>query len=99
MFLTPQHNTYKYGKEFVIDLPTTGVHFPLSGYIFPYYRGTLSSVRPRSSVGRVTVDLIGGRGFHSHRGKTNLFFTSCGSLIPFTRANAQWVFHGLHIAL
>ena len=27
------------------------------------------------------------------------FFTSCGSLIPFTRANAQWVFHGLHIAL
>ena len=25
--------------------------------------------------------------------------TSCGSLIPFTRANAQWVFHGLHIAL
>ena len=23
----------------------------------------------------------------------------CGSLIPFTRANAQWVFHGLHIAL
>ena len=29
----------------------------------------------------------------------NLFFTSCGSLIPFTRANAQWVFHGFHIAL
>ena len=27
------------------------------------------------------------------------FFASCGSLIPFTRANAQWVFHGLHIAL
>ena len=25
-----------------------------------------------------------------------LFFTSCGSLIPFTRANAQWVFHGVH---
>ena len=23
----------------------------------------------------------------------------CGSLIPFTRANAQWVFHGFHIAL
>ena len=22
---------------------------------------------------------------------------SCGSLIPFTRANAQWVFHGFHI--
>ena len=26
------------------------------------------------------------------------FFTSCGSLIPFTRANTLWVFHGLHIA-
>ena len=22
------------------------------------------------------------------------FFASCGSLFPFTRANAQWVFHG-----
>ena len=26
-------------------------------------------------------------------------FTSCCFLIPFTRANAQLVFHGLHIAL
>ena len=34
-----------------------------------------------------------------HRGKKNFFFTSCGSLIPFTRANAQWVFHGFNIAL
>ena len=25
--------------------------------------------------------------------------SSCGCLIPFTRANAQWVFHGFHIAL
>ena len=31
----------------------------------------------------------GGRGFDSHRGQKNFFFTSCGSLIPFTRANAQ----------
>ena len=31
--------------------------------------------------------------------KKNFFFTSCGSLISFTRANAQWVFHGFHIAL
>ena len=28
-----------------------------------------------------------------------IFFTSCGSLITFTTVNAQWVFHGLHIAL
>ena len=27
---------------------------------------------------------------------TDFFFTSCGSLIPFTRANAQWVIHGLN---
>ena len=25
--------------------------------------------------------------------KKDFFFTSCGSLIPFTRANAQWVIH------
>ena len=24
------------------------------------------------------------------------FFTSCGSLIHFARANAQWVIHGLN---
>ena len=26
----------------------------------------------------------------------SFFFTSCGSLIPFTRANAQWVIHGFN---
>ena len=44
-------------------------------------------------------DDFGGRGFDSHRGQKNFFFTSCGSLIPFTRANAQWVFRGFHIEL
>ena len=34
-----------------------------------------------------------------HRGHKNFFFTSRGSLIPFTRANAQWVFMGLHSTL
>ena len=24
------------------------------------------------------------------------FFTLCGSLIPFTRANAQWIIHGFN---
>ena len=38
----------------------------------------------------------GGRGFDSHRGQKIFFFTSCGSLIPFTRANAQWVIHGFN---
>ena len=41
----------------------------------------------------------GGRGFDSHRGQKKFFFTSCGSLISFTRANGQWFFHGFHIAL
>ena len=29
-------------------------------------------------------------------GSKDFFFTSCGSLIPFTRANAQWVIHGFN---
>ena len=28
------------------------------------------------------------------RRSKDLFFASCGSLFPFTRANAQWVVHG-----
>ena len=48
---------------------------------------------------RVTVGLIQRSWFDSHRGQNNFFFTSCGSLISFTRANAQWVFHGFHLAL
>ena len=32
-------------------------------------------------------------------GTENFFFTLWGSLIPIIRANAQWVFHRLHIAL
>ena len=34
------------------------------------------------------------RGFDSHRGQNNIFFTSSGFLIPFTRANPQWAIHG-----
>ena len=53
------------------------------------------SVRPCSSVGRVTVNLI-------RRSWVRFppFFASCGSLFPFTRAaNAQWVIHGLSSTL
>ena len=56
-------------------------------------------------VGKVTVDLIRRSwvrfppGPTSHRGQEKFFFTSCGSPIPFSRANAQWVFHGLYIVL
>ena len=52
------------------------------------------SVRPRSSVGRVTVDLIRRSWVRFSPRSKDFFFTSCGSLIPFTRANAQWVIHG-----
>ena len=47
----------------------------------------------------VGIEPTTGRGFDSHRGQKNFFFTSCGSLIPYTKANARWVFHGFHIAL
>ena len=57
------------------------------------------SVRPRSSVGRVTVDLIRRSWVRFPPRSKDFFFTSCGSLIPFTRANAQWVIHGLNWAL
>ena len=49
------------------------------------------SVQSRSSVGRLTVDLIG-RSWSSI--SQDFLFASCGSLIPFTWANAQWVIHG-----
>ena len=54
------------------------------------------SVRPRSSVGRVTVDLIRRSWVRFPPRSKDFFFTSCGSLIPFTRANAQWVIHGFN---
>ena len=54
------------------------------------------SVRPRSSVGRVTVDLIRRSWVRFPPRSKDFFFASCGSLIPFTRANAQWVIHGLN---
>ena len=52
------------------------------------------SVRPRSSVGRVTVYLIQRSWVRFPPRSKDFFFTSCGSLIPFTRANAHWDNHG-----
>ena len=54
------------------------------------------SVRPRSSVGRVMVNLIRRSWVRFPPRSKDFFFASCGSLIPFTRANAQWVIHGLN---
>ena len=58
----------------------------------------LSLSRSRSSIGRVTVDLTRRSWVRFPPRSKEFFFTSCGSLIPFTRANAKWVFHRFHIA-
>ena len=52
------------------------------------------SVRPCSSVGRVTVDLFRRSWVRFPPRSKDFFFASCGSLFPLTRANAQWVIHG-----
>ena len=52
------------------------------------------SVRPCSSVGRVTVDLIRRSWVRFPPRSKDFFFASCGSLFPFTRANGQWFIHG-----
>ena len=52
------------------------------------------SVRPCSSVDRVTVDLIRSSWVRFPPRSKDFFFASCGSLFPFTRSNAQWVIHG-----
>ena len=57
------------------------------------------SVRTCSSVGRVTVDLIRRSWVRFPPRSKDFFFASCGSLFPFTRANAQWDIHGFKVAL
>ena len=52
------------------------------------------SVRPCSAVGRVTEDLIRRSWVRFPPRSKDFFFASCGSLFPFTRANAQLVIHG-----
>ena len=52
-------------------------------------------MRPCSSVGRVTVDLIRRSWVRFPPWSKDFFFASRGSLFPFSRANAQWVIHGL----
>ena len=72
-------------------------------HIYPYFlfaaihhlkASPTVSVRPRSSVARVTEDLFRRSWVRFPPKSKDFFFASCGSLIPFTRANAQWVIHG-----
>ena len=67
------------------------IHHPKSSPTF--------SVRPCSSVGGVAVDLIRRSWVRFPPRSKDFFFASCGSLFPFTRANAQWVIHGFKVAL
>ena len=57
------------------------------------------SVRPWSSVGRVTVNLIRRSWIRFPPRSKDFFFASCGSLFPFTRANASGLFMGLSSTL
>ena len=66
----------------------------LAGAIHNLKSSPTFSVRPCSSVGRVTVDLIRRSWVRFPPRSKDFFFASCGSLFPFTRANAQWVIHG-----
>ena len=50
------------------------------------------SVRPHSSVGKSDANRRSWVRFPPR--SKDFFFVSCGSLIPFTRANVQWVIHG-----
>ena len=77
-------------------------------YLYPYFlfaaihplkSSPTFSMRPCSSVGRVTVDLIRRSWVRFPPRSKDFFFASCGSLFPFTRTNAQWVIHGFKVAL
>ena len=84
-------------KEEFRDWTTSGLDLPSLcrlSYEVRQRKSPTFSVRPRSSVGRVMVDLIRRSWVRFLPRSKDFFFTSCGSLIPFTRANAQWVIHG-----
>ena len=73
-------------------------------YMYPYFfsprylkSSPVFSVRSRCSFGRVTVDLIRRSWVRYPPTSKKIFlFASCGSLIPFTGTNAQWVVHGFN---
>ena len=55
---------------------------------------TLPTELQGRTVGRVTVHLFRRSWVRFPPRSKDFFFASCGSLFPFTRANAQWVIHG-----
>ena len=98
-------STLIYTSE-LIPCSTICVHSPTRHniHMYPYFlfaaiyhlkSSPTFSVLPRSSVGRVTVDLIRRSWARFPPRSKDFFFTSCGSLFPFTRVDAQWVIRGL----
>ena len=79
------------------------IHHMYSYFLFAVIHHLKSSptfsVRPCSSVGRVTVDLIWRSWVRFPPRSNDFFFASCGSLFPSTRVNAQWVIRGLSSTL
>ena len=69
-------------------------YFPVFAAIYLLKSSPTFSVRPCSSVGRVTEDLIRRSWVRFPPRSKDFFFASCGSLFSFTRANAQFVIHG-----
>ena len=65
----------------------------------------VKGIREPHEVKKKSFDLGGKRSHDLRIGSTapprskDFFFTSCGSLIPFAGANAQWVMHGFELAL
>ena len=72
------------GKEKIL-LTSVGIEPTTSGLDLP--------LLCRQVVGRCNEEVVGSIPTEVKR---IFFFTSCGSLIPFTRANAQWVIHGFY---
>ena len=92
------------GKEIVgIEPTTSGLDLPLlcrlSYEVGQRKSGTIKVVDRGEEKVRVHIYVVP-RSTMNTNGETerskDFFFTSCGSLIPFTRANAQWVIHGFN---
>ena len=73
--------------------PSKGKPYFLFAAIHHLKSSPTISVRPCSSVGRVTADLTR-RSWVRLPPRLKIFcLASCGSLFPFTRGNAHWVIH------
>ena len=83
------------GKEKIL-LTSEGIEPTTSGLDLPLLCRLSYEAGKRKSG---TIKVVNRGEEKLSKDQNNFFFTSCGSLIPFTRANAQWVFHGFHIAL